>query len=148
MQGTAGLSIDTALRIVQLAETRARRYAWHARQDRLLRDPASAHAEPVAVERPRPLPDGPVEHYAPRTAGVAGAGAGVALLAGGGPRRAAAIAVPCCRRPPVLAGRARELPWTTAGPAGCPGHGPAGTARLERIDTVVLDAPALTTGVT
>jgi cation-transporting ATPase I len=59
--GWLGLSVDAAQRISALGATRAVEIAWQARQAELLADPQRAAAEPVVVERPRPLPPGPVE---------------------------------------------------------------------------------------
>jgi cation-transporting ATPase I len=145
-QGTVGLGLDTAVRIGQLAEVRAREAAWRSRQARLLAGPALAAAEPVVVERPRPLPDGQVERYAPRSAAVAAAGAAVALAAGGGPRRAAAIAVSSL---PKAAGIGRETFACQLARAlaqrGAQVMDRGVLRRLDRVDTVVLDVQALIT---
>jgi calcium-translocating P-type ATPase len=144
--GTAGLAVDAAQRVGQLAEVRARRDSWQDAQPRLLGDPDRAAAEPVVTERPRPLPDGAVERYAPRSAGVAAAGIAVALAAGGA-RRAAAIAVATL---PKAAGAGREAFAAHLGRVlarrGTQVMDRQVLRRLDRVDTVVLDVRALTTG--
>ena len=145
--GTAGLGVDTALRVAQVAEVRQRQVCWARREPGLLGSAASVSADPVRAHRPVPLPDGPVERYAPRTAAVAAAGAGVALAAGGGPRRASGIALATL---PKAAGAGREMFACVLGGVlarrGVVVLDRQALRRLDRVDTVVLDVDALTTG--
>jgi len=147
VRGFASLGVDAALRVSQLAEVRARQRAWAVRQAALFDDPRCAAAGPVVAERPRPLPDGPVERYAPRSAMLGAAAAGVALASGGGPARAAGVALATL---PKAAGAGRELFATRLGRtlAGRGAHvmDRQVLRRLDRVDTVILDADALTTG--
>ncbi|MGI5182812.1 HAD-IC family P-type ATPase [Dactylosporangium sp. CA-152071] len=143
--GVSGLGVDAAVRVGQLAEARARRDAWRA-EPALLRTPQRAAADPVVTERPSPLPDGIVEHYAPRSVAVGAGAAGVALAAGGA-GRAAAIAVAGLPKAPG-AGResfAAQLGRTLAGRRA---HvmDPRVLRLLDRVDTVILDPAVLTTG--
>ncbi|MGI5247351.1 HAD-IC family P-type ATPase [Dactylosporangium sp. CA-139066] len=143
--GVAGLGLDAALRISQLAEARVRRDAWRA-EPALLRTPQQAAADPVVTERPCPVPDGIVERYAPRSVAVGAGAAGVALAAGGA-GRAAAIAVAGLPKAPGI-GReafAAQLGRTLAGRRA---HvmDPRVLRLLDRVDTVILDLAALTTG--
>ncbi|WP_213450445.1 HAD-IC family P-type ATPase [Rhizomonospora bruguierae] len=143
--GALGLGLDVLQRLGQLAEVRARRDGWHAHRRRLHGDAERTAAAPVVVQRPRPLPDGEVERYALRSARVA-AGAGVALAAGGG-RRAAAIAVATL---PKAAGAGREAFAAHLGRMLARRHVQVMDRqvlrRLDRVDTVVLDARVLTSG--
>lgn len=146
-RGRAGLAVDVALRMAQLSELWSRREAWHRDETRLFRNEVSARADPVTVERAAPLPEGPVERYAPRTVGVALAGAVLALAAGGGPRHAAALALATL---PKAAGTGREMYAVQLGRMlarrGVHVMERPALRRLDRVDVVVLDAEALITG--
>jgi cation-transporting ATPase I len=142
--GWLGLSVDAAQRISALGATRAVDFGWQAREAELLADPQRAAAEPVVVERPRPLPPGPLESYVERAALIGLGAAGVALPATGNPRRAAALALAAT---PKAARTAREA--FAAGlvrllvKRGAVVLDSAALRRLDRVDTVVLDADAV-----
>ncbi|HEX6403774.1 MAG TPA: HAD-IC family P-type ATPase [Pseudonocardiaceae bacterium] len=142
--GWLGLSVDAAQRISALGATRAAGLAWRAREAELLADPQRAAAEPVVVERPRALPPGPLESYAERAALIGLGAAGVALPVTGSPRRAAALALAAT---PKAARTAREA--FAAGlvrllvKRGAVVLDAAALRRLDRVDTVVLDAAAV-----
>jgi cation-transporting P-type ATPase I len=142
--GWLGLSVDAAQRISALGATRAADFGWQAREADLLADPQRAAAEPVVIERPRPLPPGPLESYAERAALLGLGAAGVALPATGNPRRAAALALAAT---PKAARTAREA--FAAGlvrllvKRGAVVLDSAALRRLDRVDTVVLDAEAV-----
>ncbi|MFD1152658.1 haloacid dehalogenase, partial [Saccharothrix hoggarensis] len=61
-----GTLLDLAQRVQQWREVKAHEQAWCAAESGLIRGPDDAEAEPVVVERPRPLPEGPVDRYARR----------------------------------------------------------------------------------
>jgi calcium-translocating P-type ATPase len=142
--GWFGLGVDAAARISALGEARAAHDAWRAREGELLADALHAVAEPVVVERPCPLPLGPVETYA-EPAALLGLGiAGLALPITGSPRRAAALALASV---PKAARVGRESFATGLGRLiarrGAVVLDSAALRRLDRVDTVVLDAEAL-----
>lgn len=146
-QGVTNLGVDAALRVAQLAEAKARLATWRAAEGELFASPELATADPLVTERPRALPEGPIEQYAPRSAGLAATGAVTALAGGAGPRRAAAIALSTL---PKAAGAGREMfvAWLGRAIALRGGHvmDRAALRRLDLVDTIVLDASALTTG--
>jgi cation-transporting ATPase I len=145
--GRVGLAVDTASRVSALAEARAAHAAWRAQEGELLADRARAAAEPVVAERPRPLPPGPVETYADQAAAVGLGALGVALPATGHPRRAVNLALAAVPKAARLGreGFATGLGRLLAG-RGAVVLDPAVLRRLDRVDTVVLDADVLVSG--
>jgi hypothetical protein len=145
--GRVGLAVDTAYRISALGEARAAHTAWRAQEGELLAGPARAAAEPVVVERPRPLPLGPVEAYADQAAAVGLGALGVALPATGNPRRAVNLALAAVPKAARLGreGFATGLGRLLAG-RGAVVLDAAVLRRLDRVDTVVLDADVLVSG--
>ena len=150
-QGHAGLLVDAAYRAMQVAEARARQQTWEDAEPRLLSNPecaAAAADDALAEPRPVPLPLGPVERHgdvvgAAALAGFAGASALTATL-----RKGAGVALSTLPK----AGRlGREGFATTFGRVlarrGAVVVEPSALRRMDRLDTVVLDAEALTTGV-
>jgi magnesium-transporting ATPase (P-type) len=150
-QGHAGLLVDAAYRAMQVAEARARQQTWEDAEPRLLSHPecaAAAADDALAEPRPVPLPLGPVERHgdvvgAAALAGFAGASALTATL-----RKGAGVALSTLPK----AGRlGREGFATTFGRVlarrGAVVVEPSALRRMDRLDTVVLDAEALTTGV-
>ncbi|ONI84678.1 haloacid dehalogenase [Saccharothrix sp. ALI-22-I] len=99
-----GTLLDIAQRVQQWREAKAHEHAWCAAESGLISGPDDAEAEPIVVERPRPLPEGPVDRYA-RRALAAGAAAGIAAIPFTGPRRAAALGVASLPKAPTV-GRA------------------------------------------
>ncbi|WP_285658812.1 cation-transporting P-type ATPase [Actinomycetospora sp. NBRC 106375] len=150
-QGSTGLLVDAAYRAMQVAEARARAATWTDAEPRLLEtaDHAVAVADDALHEpRPVPLPLGPVERHGD----VVGTGAAVgfaAVAAGTGSlRKGAGVALSTLPK----AGRmGREGFATTFGRVlarrGAVVVEPTALRRLDRVDTVLLDAEALTTGV-
>jgi len=137
---TAGLVVDMAMRTAQLAE------GWQQRTVQESRFPDGS-PPPVPEPRPLPLPEGPVERYAPRSAAIAAAGAGVALATGAGARRAVGIALATL---PKAAGAGREVFAAVLGMLlarrSVVVPDPDVLRQLDRMDTVVLDVDAITTG--
>ncbi len=147
-QTVASSTADAVLRILLLAETAAHRDALSRRVDDLFRDAEASRADPVErAARPAPLPDGPIERYAQRIGMVTLLAAGALLPLPGGRRRAPrAVAVGSPRAARV--GReayAGQLGRVLAR-RGVVARDPSALRRLDRIDTVVIDAPALMTG--
>ena len=93
-QGPLGLVLDIGQRANLVRESQERRRSWERRELELHRAPTDKSLRAVApMERPVPLPGGPLEHYASR-ATIASLGlSGVALAVTGSPRRAASFVV-------------------------------------------------------
>jgi cation-transporting ATPase I len=156
-QGPLGLTVDGLHRVNLLREALARRGAFErAEQRRWAAGPATADpfaAEPCQVPavaaalRPRPLPDGRVEHYGDRAAVTAAAAAAVTAASTRSPRRAAAVLLSGISKAARLGREAfaaelalalsrRDLLVMDRG----------ALRRLDRVDTVVIDASLLETG--
>jgi len=139
---------DAALRVLLPSETSAHRDAWARRAQELCRDAEASRADTLApMARPAALPDGPIERYAQRISMLALLAAGALLPLSGGRRRAArALAVGS----PRAAGLGREAYAGQLGRVlarrGVVVRDPSALRRLDRIDTVVIDAPVLITG--
>jgi magnesium-transporting ATPase (P-type) len=141
--GWAGIVLDGALRAAQWGEARAQLAAWSAGEERLAGTPERACAPPIAVERPRPKPDGPVERY---VTGVltAGAVAGGIALPLAGFRRAAALTISALPKAAVTGreGYAAELGRVLA-KRGVIAMDRGVLRDLDRVDTLLLDEDAL-----
>ncbi len=145
--GVGGLALDVGQRAVQLAEAVLQREAWARSEPSMCGDRRRAAAQAVIPERPRLLPAGPVERYSERI-GLGAAGAfGVVLAGSGSSRRAAGVALAGL---PKAARLSREgfaailgclLAWR-----GAVTMDHRSLRRLDRIDTIVVDADVLTTG--
>lgn len=150
-QGSTGLLVDAAYRAMQVAEARARTTTWQDAEPRLLEtvDHATAPADDDLLEpRPVPLPLGPVERHGDVVGMGAAGGFAVTAAATGSLRKAAGVALSTLPK----AGRlGREGFATTFGRVlarrGAVVVEPSALRRMDRLDTVVLDAEALTTGV-
>ncbi len=137
---------DAALRVALLAEERACRGANDRLMPALLTGREAAQAPPLSGSpRPGPLPDGPIERYVRRAGLVAVLAAAVILPTGG--RRAARAAMIAA---PRAAHVGREAYAATLGRVlaqrGVVTLDNGALRRLDRIDAVVLDASALTSG--
>ncbi len=143
-----GLLVDAAHRGAVLAELASRRRAWLALEHRLHPGPPAHRPPAVDLEpRPQPLPPGLAERYAQVASLTALGGAGIGLAASRDPRRAADM---------LLAGLPRPVRLGTEGFAAQLGRGLSGRQvvpmeprvlrRLDRVDTVVLDAELAVTG--
>ncbi|MCD2185896.1 cation-translocating P-type ATPase [Actinomycetospora soli] len=149
-QGSTGLLVDAAYRALQIAEARAAADAFTRAEPRLLADPEQVGVpadDALTLDaRPVPFPTGPVERHGDHV-GLAALGGFGTTLALGGPRRAVGVALSTLPK----AGRmGREGFATTFGRVlsrrGAVVVEPTVLRRMDRIDTVVLDASALTTG--
>lgn len=147
-QGATGLAADLAQRTVLYREAMARRAAWTRVEPQLSHAPPDPTLSTMQhTRRPTPLPNGPVETYANR-AGVAALAAGAvmlgmtrdprragdALLAGMPKAARAGREAFCGELTRVLSDRNAVVMDTRA------------LRRLDRVDTLVLDASVLTTG--
>jgi cation-transporting ATPase I len=142
------LLVDVALRWALASETVAARRVWEAREPDLCGEPTGAPMPPLErVPRPVPLPSGPVERYSNGAALLAVVAFWGTLLMGRTTRDAADVLLTgmpkaatvgrqvfAARLTRILAGRG-TVPLDT------------GTLRrLDRVDTVVLDAAAMLSG--
>ncbi|WP_262284974.1 cation-translocating P-type ATPase [Micromonospora sp. MA102] len=141
--GWAGIVLDGAQRVVQWGEARAQLAAWTKAEPRLTGAPDRAVARVPDGERPCPVPDGPVEHYASRIL-AAGAAAGAAALPVAGGKRAAALALSSLPKAPGSGreGYAAQLGRMLAR-RGVIAMDRGVLRQLDRIDTVLLDAAVL-----
>src|SRR6185437_8711148 len=101
----------------------------------------------VETERPVPLPSGPVEVYAEQSALSGLVTFGLAAAATGATRRALDLALAALPKAPRLGreGFAAGLGWLLARRGAVVMDG-AALRRLDRVNTVVLDAEVLVTG--
>jgi len=144
-QGTASLVVDTAQRAQALLAARARRDTFITREGELC-----AVDRPVrsggwqGAARPVPLPPGPIERYADRTAAGSLIAAGSLFAATGSVDLAGRVLLVGA---PKAARAAREAFADTLG-FGLARRGvlvldPAALRRLDRVDTVVVDTRVL-----
>jgi len=145
-QGLSGLALDVVLRAGKLAEAIMQRDAWARSEPQLCGDRRRAAAKPVTPERPRPVPQGDVDQYSERIGmGAAGAFGGV-LATSRSPRRAAGVALAGLPKAALLGreGFAMALGCVLAERAAVVIDHRV-LRRLDRIDTIVVDADVLTT---
>jgi cation-transporting P-type ATPase I len=140
--------VDAALRAVEMSEALASRRTWERRARDLAADYTMARAErlPSPGARPAPLPEGAAERYARRAKLVTGIAAVPGLIGGGlrGGARAILLGAPKAATMGTDA-FAAELGRILAN-RGVVVRDPAPLRCLDRIDTVIIDASALTTG--
>ncbi|MDG4766318.1 HAD-IC family P-type ATPase [Solwaraspora sp. WMMD406] len=139
---------DAVLRAGLIAENSAYHDVWASRVHELHRDAASSRAAVLPpTARPRPLPDGPIERYAQRMSTLTLVAAGILTVLPGGRQRAARVTAVASPRS-ARTGRdayAGQLGRTLAR-QGVVVREAAALRRLDRIDTVVVDASLLLTG--
>ncbi|KOX14509.1 haloacid dehalogenase [Saccharothrix sp. NRRL B-16348] len=141
-----GTLLDIAQRVQQWREVRAHEHAWCAAEAELIDGPDAAEAEPIAVERPLPFPEGPADRYA-RRALAAGAAATVGAIPFTGLRRAAALGVASLPKAPSV-GRsafAAQLGRVLATRNALVMERSV-LRRLDAVDVLVLDETALGSG--
>lgn len=147
-QGPIALTIDGLLRTLQLRDAQARQRLWVSIDSRLPPQLDDDNKQPVRrSSRPKPLPPGPVETYADRAAMASILGAGVTMAATGQLRRATGVLLAGTPKAARL-GReafASQLGWAMA-QRGIVVSDPRALRRLDRIDTVCIDAGSLLTG--
>ncbi len=147
-QSPASALTDAFLRSIELRDALARRRVWENLALSWVTDADHAGADvvPLPDERPAALPSGPVERLA-HIAGVAVGLVSTATLPGGGWLEAArtiAVTAPKATHMGSTA-FAAELGRILSG-RGALVRDPVALRRLDRIDTVVIDADVLTTG--
>jgi cation-transporting P-type ATPase I len=147
-QGPFGLVVDIAHRGLRLEEMRARREVWHRREPELHGRPQGDPLPALtAARRPVPLPVGPVESYTDHAAQAALAGAAATMGVTRDPRMMVAAAVTATPKAARL-GREGFAAWLgrDLAQSGVLAMDAEALRRLDRIDTVVLDAELLATG--
>ncbi len=146
-QGPTGLLVDMVNRGTVIGELRSQRELWRAREPALA---VRRHGVlgPIRREpRPIPLPRGPIERYTDRASMATLAAFGVTLAATGRPRLAASAFVAGV---PKAARLGREAFAAQTGrmlaDRGVLVMDRTALRRLDRVDTVLLDADVLRTG--
>ncbi|MER5786460.1 cation-translocating P-type ATPase, partial [Streptomyces mobaraensis] len=144
-RGVGPLGLDLAHRLWRLAEIRARQDVWALREPELVGGGGDLpRRAPERTGRPVPLPEGPVESCGRRTALTALLGAGGLLAWTRAPERAARTVVATA---PKAAEAGREAFAARLGRdlarAGVLPLDPGALRRLDRVTTVLFDAPVL-----
>jgi cation-transporting ATPase I len=139
---------DAALRAVELPAALARRHIWEQRADELAasQELARADPQPPPGARPVPLPDGPVERYARKARLATGLVAGASLPIGGLRNAARAVVIGAPRAARMGADAFAAALGRILASRRVVVRDPRALRTLDRIDTVVVDAGALTTG--
>ncbi|MET9023921.1 cation-transporting P-type ATPase [Actinopolymorpha sp. NPDC004070] len=146
-QGPLGLLVDAAQRLALADEAGRRRQVWAGREAELSAADDGQRTPPLSLPpRPGPLPPGPVERLAD-VAGLASVvGAGATMLATRDPRRTIALVGAGIPK----AGHVAREAFATGVNRALAARGtlcldPEALRRLDRVDTVVLDAAILRT---
>lgn len=150
----AGPLVSAVHGLQRVAEARAREQAWRrwapalagAAPDLATTAAAEASAHEERAARPVPLPPGAVERYAAQAAAAGLAGVVGGVLSARPELRLAALAGASAK-----AARLTKESWAARVARSAANHGtlviePRAFRRLDRVDTVVLDAHLLTTG--
>jgi len=139
---------DAMLRGALILENIAYHDAWAARVRDLHPDAESSRAPDLPPpNRPRPLPDGPIEQYAQRISTLTLVAASILTLVPAGRQRAARVTAVASPRS-ARTGRdayAAQLGRVLAR-QGMVVREAAALRRLDRVDTVIIDAAVLLTG--
>jgi cation-transporting P-type ATPase I len=147
-QGPTGILLDMAYRVSLLGELQARRSVWCQREAQFYASDKHGTVEPPELEpRPVPLPDGPIEVWSNRISSASLAGFAGLLAASRDPRWAAdafLAGLPKAARY-GREGFATQLGRVLADRGVVPLDASA-LRRLDRVDTVVLDAATLLNG--
>ncbi|TDD87909.1 HAD family hydrolase [Saccharopolyspora karakumensis] len=138
-----GALTDLCGRFCSARETLARHQAWQHWEDAL------PHACPALAHRPRPrpVPDGPVERVANASGGAALGGAVTVYALSRAPQRALAALLAAVPKPAIGGREAFATTLSTSlASRGALVLEPDALRRLDRVDAVVFDAPALLSG--
>ena len=143
-----GLIVDACQRYTLQQEAAARRRAWAVWDVTLAERDGGHRAAPQPVPpRPAPMPSGPVERVADRSAAVALAAAGALLV---GTRSISLVSAALVTGAAKAARFGREGFAAQLDREACERGGlvldPTALRRLDRVDTVVLDSAVLLTG--
>jgi cation-transporting ATPase I len=140
--------VDAVHRTSLVTEVLARRRVWEDRAGELYDRSRGTRTRPLdPVPRPVPLPAGPVERYADASAAGALAAAGAALVLTRDPRRAETVLSAATPKAARLTREAYAAQLDRLAAArGVVTMDIRALRRLDRIDTVVVDAGVLQTG--
>ncbi|WP_188190337.1 cation-translocating P-type ATPase [Nonomuraea sp. SYSU D8015] len=144
----ASLLIDSVAAAVRYVDAHAGRRAWERREEQFAAEEgAYRHIRTGNATRPVPLPNGPVERYADASSAAALAALGLGTVIGRSHQRGLSLLVSGI---PKAANLARDA-FTSAAVRCLAGRDTIvldreALRRLDRIDTVVMDAAVLTTG--
>ncbi|WP_243787822.1 cation-translocating P-type ATPase [Saccharopolyspora gloriosae] len=145
-QNPLAVFTDLSSRFCSAREAIARRQAW-THWESTTHPGSHESAAFTAQPRPNALPDGPVEHVANLSGTFALGGYGTVLAATRDQRRALATMLAAIPRPANSGREAFAAQLTTSlSTRGTVVLEPKSLRRLDRVDAVVLDAPALLTG--
>ncbi|MDP4507139.1 cation-translocating P-type ATPase [Nonomuraea turcica] len=142
------LLIDSVAAAGRYVDARAGRQAWERREEEFAAEEgAYRHTRAAAATRPAPLPRGPVERYADAAGPATVAAHGLTTIVSHSYQRGVSMLVSGI---PKAAGLGREA-FVSAVARCLAGRGTIvldrdALRRMDRIDTVVLDAAVLTTG--
>ena len=145
-QGPLGLIVDIGHRSVKLGEQQARNATWKRREPELVEGRHSVgHPATQFPKRPVPLPDGPIETYTDRAALASLGAVGAVLGATMDPRRASKLLLTGIPKAAVLGREAFAAEFDRR----LSQHDvltmdPAALRRLDRVDTLVIEARAVT----
>ncbi|MEZ0076080.1 HAD-IC family P-type ATPase [Planotetraspora sp. GP83] len=147
-QRPAGLLVDSLAAAGRYAEARAGLDAWARREAEFAgREGGYHHVRPAKAPRPAPLPRGPIERYCDVASPVSLAAHGLTLVASRSHSRALSVLI---TGTPKSARAGRDAFTSAVGRALARRGGLVlsrhALRRMDRVDTVVLDAAALTTG--
>lgn len=141
------LIVDAVYRVMLIREIQAGRNAWERLEPELDTGRGAHESAAHDTPRPHPVPPGPTDRYASRSAAAAFASAAGALAASRDPRLAVAATI---AGTPKAARLGREAFAATLGKLlaerGVLPMDRAALRRLDRVDTVVVDADVLLTG--
>ncbi|MFC4008547.1 HAD-IC family P-type ATPase [Nonomuraea purpurea] len=141
------LLLDSVAAAARYVDSRAQGQAWGRREiEFAAEDGAYRHVRAAATARPEPLPRGPVERYADAASAAAVTADGVATVFGRSPNRGLSLLIAGI---PKAANLNRDA-FTSAVGRCLAGRGTIvlnrdALLRMDRIDTVILDAAMLTT---
>jgi cation-transporting ATPase I len=142
------LLIDSVAAAGRYVDARAGRRAWERReQEFAAAEGAYRHTRTVTAPRPAPLPRGPVERYADAAGAAALAAHGLTTIVSRSHRRGLSMLITAI---PKAASLGRDA-FVSAAARNLAGRGTIvldreALRRMDRVDTVVLDAGVLTTG--
>ncbi|SDK49013.1 HAD-IC family P-type ATPase [Nonomuraea jiangxiensis] len=142
------LLVDSVAATGRYIDTRAGRRAWERREEEFAAEEgAYRHVRSAEPVRPAPLPRGPVERYADAASGAAVAADGLTTILSRSHQRGLSVLISGV---PKAANLGRNA-YASAATRFLAKHGTIvfnriALCRMDRIDTVVLDAPVLTTG--
>ncbi|ONI82627.1 cation-transporting ATPase [Saccharothrix sp. ALI-22-I] len=142
------LLTDIAYRLCLRREATARRQAWQRWEASVADLPEAYRAEPVdEVPRPRAVPDGPVEFVANTSAALALAGYAAGRIVVRNPGRAVGVLIAGVARAAKVGREAFAAQLDVdLSEARALIFDPDALRRLDRVDTVVVDASVLLTG--